>query len=146
VIDRVLSIIDHVAYLKRIMPKYVLWTKRVARMASILHRRYPHGLPEYLAVSVSVENQEIAIERLPHLLGIHGIRITILEPMLGPISFERYLPVEWVVVDSETGTGATTGSKTGGYSSQSVISRLRNSRRHTIYTEQEVLAVGAGLT
>ena len=30
-----------------------------------------------------------------------------IEPMLGPISLKRYLPVEWVVVGSETGSGAT---------------------------------------
>lgn len=107
VINRVLTIIDSVAYQKRNMPKYILWTKRTERMVSILTLRYPDGLPEYLAVSVSVENQGMADERLPYLLEIRGKRIIMIEPMLGPISIKRYLPVEWVVVGSETGGGAT---------------------------------------
>ncbi len=35
-------------------------------MADILARRYPDGLPPYLAAAVSVEDQETADERLPH--------------------------------------------------------------------------------
>jgi protein gp37 len=32
-----------------------------------------------------------------------GTRIIMIEPMLGPITLSKYLPVEWVVVGSETG-------------------------------------------
>jgi protein gp37 len=106
IINRVLSIIDHVAYQKRTMPKYMLWTKRAERMENILLRRYPAGLPEYLAVSVSVENQAFADERLPHLLRLNGLRIIMIEPMHGSIDLEPYLPVDWVVVGSETGEGS----------------------------------------
>ena len=105
-IDRVLSIVDSVAIAKRRTPKYILWTKRAGRMADILERRYPAGLPDYLAVAVSVENQATADERLPHLNRIRGTRIIMLEPLLGPVDLSRHLPVEWVVIGSETGPDA----------------------------------------
>jgi protein gp37 len=105
-IARVLDIVDEVASRKRDGTKYVLWTKRAERMVSLLVQRYPQGLPDYLAASVSVENQDCADQRLPYLMQLKGTRIIMLEPLLGPVSLKRYLPVEWVVVGSETGTGA----------------------------------------
>lgn len=105
-IERVLTIMESVAAKKRALPKYLLWTKRTERMAAILARRYPEGLPGWLAVSVSVENQAAADERLPQLLKIQGTRIIMLEPLLEQVTIERFLPVEWVVVGSETGKNA----------------------------------------
>ncbi len=105
-INTVLDIVDMVAVARSDSTKYVLWTKRAERMAKILSRRYPSGLPYHLAVSVSVENQMIADERLPHLVSLHGVRMIMIEPMLGPINLEPYLPVEWIVVGSETGKPA----------------------------------------
>jgi len=102
-INAILDIVDKAATMRADSTKYVLWTKRAERMAQVLSRRYPSGLPSYLAVSVSVENQAAADERLPHLVSLHGVRIIMIEPMLGPVNLEPYLPVEWVVVGSETG-------------------------------------------
>jgi len=103
---RVLSIVERAAAKKRRVPKYVLWTKRAGRMARILSERYTEGLPPWLAAAVSVENQAAADERLPQLDGIRGRRIIVVEPMLGPVVLGPYLPVEWVVVGSETGEAA----------------------------------------
>ena len=119
-IDRVLSIVDAVASAgrsatsrsvtnrapARTATKYLLWTKRARRMGDILSRRYPDGLPPYLAAAVSVENQATADERLPHLSRIRGTRVIALEPLLGPVDLSRHLPAEWVIVGSETGAGA----------------------------------------
>ena len=106
IITQVLSIVDRVAIAKRRTPKYILWTKRAKRMADFLERRYPAGLPDYLAVSVSAEDQATADERLPQLARMKGTRIIMLEPLLNPVDLSHHLPAEWVIVGSETGTGA----------------------------------------
>lgn len=115
-IDRILNIVDQVASEREDknerrpsghppdITKYVLWTKRSERMADFMERRYPLGVPPYLACGVSVENQALADERLPHLLRIQGHRFVMIEPMLGPIDLSRYADVHWIVLGSETGT------------------------------------------
>ena len=117
-INRVLSVVDAVALANRTASrasaraatreatKYLLWTKRARRMADVLARRYPDGLPPYLAAAVSVEDQATADERLPHLSRVHGARAIALEPLLGPVDLSRHLPAEWIIVGSETGRGA----------------------------------------
>ena len=104
IIHRVLDIVDETATTKRNVPKYVLWTKRPKRMAGILCARYPQGTPRYLACAVSIENQALADERLPHLLRINTTRIAVLEPLLGPVDLLAYIGgLNWVLVGSETG-------------------------------------------
>ena len=108
-ITQVLDIVDEVAEFKakRKNPtKYILWSKRAKRMADFMVKRYPEGVPAYLACGVSVENQELADDRLPHLLRIKGHRFVMIEPMLGPINLAKYLAVSWVVLGSETGGDA----------------------------------------
>lgn len=83
--------------------KYVIWTKRAERMADFMARRYPGGVPDHIACGVSMENQALADERLPHLLRVQGKRFVMIEPMLGPIDLAGYDAVDWVVVGSETG-------------------------------------------
>jgi protein gp37 len=117
VIERVLDIVDRVATQReeknRIasargrpvdQTKYVLWSKRARRMADVMQRRYPQGVPSYLACGVSIENQSLADERLPELLRVQGHRFVMIEPMLGPIDLSRYAEVSWVVLGSETGS------------------------------------------
>ena len=115
-IHRVLDVVDQVAHEREVknvrLPegrlgdrtKYVLWTKRAERMADFMEQRYPLGVPYYIACGVSVENQALADERLPHLLRIQGYRFVMIEPMLGPIDLSGYEDVDWVVLGSETGT------------------------------------------
>jgi protein gp37 len=87
--------------------KYVLWTKRAKRMADFTMARYPDGVPSYLACGVSVENQDLADERLPHLMRVNGWRFVMIEPMLGPIDLSAYIEnAHWAVVGSETGERA----------------------------------------
>ena len=102
-IHQVLDIVERVAdrYPER---RYILWSKRAKRMADFLQDRYPKSLPFFLACSVSVENQEIADERLPHLARINGMRMATLEPLVVPVSLKEYIKdIDWVVVGSETG-------------------------------------------
>jgi protein gp37 len=116
-IHRILDIVDHVAdetKKKNVaraakgkpldQTKYVLWSKRAKRMADFMSSRYPDGVPPYLACGVSVEDQRLADERLPHLLRIKGHRFVMIEPMLGPINVKAFTDVSWMVVGSETGT------------------------------------------
>jgi protein gp37 len=116
-ISRVLAVVDHVgaereeknvARRAKGRPedttKYVLWTKRAQHMAEFMARRYPQGVPAYLACGVSVENQKLADERLPHLLSVRGHRFVMIEPMLGPIDLSAYADVSWIVLGSETGS------------------------------------------
>jgi len=103
-IHQVLDIIDETAATKHNVTKYVLWSKRPERMADILCARYPEGTPSYLACAVSIENQPLADERLPHLLRINTTRIAVLEPMLGSVDLHAYIQdLNWVIVGSETG-------------------------------------------
>jgi protein gp37 len=114
-IDRVLDIVDEVARQREDknerrpngrqpdITKYVLWTKRAERLADYMERRYPQGVPSYLACGVSVETQALADDRLPHLLRVHGYRFVMIEPMLGPIDLSGYEDVHWIVLGSETG-------------------------------------------
>lgn len=115
-IDRVLDIVDEVAAERDARnrrrqagrppdtTKYVLWSKRAARMADAMARRYPKGVPPHLACGVSIENQALADERLPQLLRVQGRRFVMIEPMLGPIDLAAFAEVDWVVLGSETGT------------------------------------------
>lgn len=118
-IDRILDIVDLVAAERETknqrrrpgqpkdQTKYILWSKRAERMADTMARRYPRGVPAHLACGVSVENQSLADERLPHLLRVQGHRFVMIEPMLGPIDLAAYTQVDWVVLGSETGTERT---------------------------------------
>ncbi len=118
VIHQVLDLVDQVAgdraernrrgALRGVAPdetKYVLWTKRARRLADFLSARYPAGVPPHLACGVSVENQALADERLPHLLRVQGHRLVMIEPMLGPVDLTAYPEISWVVLGSETGSG-----------------------------------------
>lgn len=109
-ITRVLDVVDQVGKQRRARrqndtTKYVLWTKRANRMADILEQRYEFGLPPYLACGVSVENQALGDDRLPHLMRVNGYRFVMIEPMIGPIDLTGYEGVHWIVLGSETGEG-----------------------------------------
>jgi protein gp37 len=106
-IHRILNVVDEVAAIKAAKnnpTKYVLWTKRAERMANFINARHPQGVPRYLACGISVENQEIANDRIPHLVKVKGWRFVMIEPMVGPIDLSPWIKdVNWVVVGSETG-------------------------------------------
>jgi len=118
-VNAVLDVIDEVAPTKiaqriaagRPAPKYLLWTKRVARMRRIMEARYrndegSHTVPDWYGLGASIESRRFADQRLPDLLAINGLRIVVLEPILGPVDLSDYIAnVDWIVVGSETGEG-----------------------------------------
>jgi len=108
VITAVLDIVDKVATKRNDNTKYVLWTKRAERMATILKARYPNGVPRYYGCAISVEDQATMAERLPHLLQLFGTKILVIEPMLDPIVIPAadLKKLQWIIVGSETGEGA----------------------------------------
>jgi len=116
-VNQVLDLIDTVAPKKiaqrhkagRPAPKYILWTKRVERMCTIMTDRYKDShlgdrVPDWYGLGASLENQELIDKRLPHLLRVAGFRIAVLEPILGEIDLSDRL--DWIIVGSETGDGA----------------------------------------
>lgn len=124
-ITRVLDVVDEVGELnlnshgdlladtQRQKTKFVIWTKRAKRASQFLTKRYPKGLPPYLGVGVSVENQKLTDDRLPWLLQlvwqkrkgapVRHQRFVMAEPLLGPIDLSRHPGNNWIVVGSETG-------------------------------------------
>lgn len=106
-IHRVFDLIEDVVSRKKKKPKYLFWTKRAERMALIVNQRYPNGAPDYMAFAVSVEDQQSADERLPHLCSINGFKVIAIEPMLDELTLLNYInDVDWVVLGSETGKNA----------------------------------------
>ena len=70
--------------------------------------------PSNVWLGVSVENQETADQRIPHLLEIPAkLRFLSVEPLLGPIQFPLpcrdsvfWSGVHWVIIGGESGAGA----------------------------------------
>jgi len=68
-----------------------------------------HGEPSNVWIGTTVEDQQRADERIPHLLGIPAaVRFLSCEPLLGPVSLAPWLtkgfnPPEWVIVGGESG-------------------------------------------
>jgi len=102
-------------------------TKRPHRAARYLVQRWSNGTPPNIHIGASVEDQQRADERIPHLLKIPaGVLFLSVEPIIGPIQFTRlhqHCPthdfeggfcssacpdarfVDWVIVGGESGQG-----------------------------------------
>lgn len=106
---------------------FLVLTKRADRLRSWSHavahypggdesRRPVFGWPPNVWVGVTVENQQRANERIPHLCETKAChRWVSVEPMVGPVVFDDVpLPLglapqfDWVVVGGESGQGART--------------------------------------
>ncbi len=103
---------------------WLILTKRpenIVQMASL--HNFSQGLPNNIWLGTSVENQETANERIPHLLKVPAaVRFLSMEPLLGPVHLgEMYdhttvnpgsvvLPfyhgIGWVIVGGESGPNA----------------------------------------
>lgn len=83
---------------------WLLLTKRPENIARMTQGK----LPQNAFPGASVENQEMADERLPHLLEIPGFRWLSVEPLLSPIRFNtrQIRKIDWVVIGGESGPGA----------------------------------------
>lgn len=83
-------------------------TKRPGRMASFLKRNQAQPLPN-VWLGTSVEDQRWATVRIPKLLTVPAaVRFLSCEPLLGPVSLERWLrsrSIHWVIAGGESGPG-----------------------------------------
>jgi protein gp37 len=89
--------------------RYFVLTKRAERMEKFVHRVLSMvdvwDKPD-IFLGVSVENQNRADERIPHLKRIKGFRKFVsVEPLLGPVDFDLE-GIDWVVCGAETGPGS----------------------------------------
>lgn len=98
---------------------YLVLTKRPERMAAFFERYTTQGTKPWpnVYLGTTVENQQTADERIPHLLKVQGKRFLSVEPMLGPIdlayscfngadSFGKMPGISTVICGCESGTGA----------------------------------------
>lgn len=81
----------------RALPQYtfLVLTKRTARMAEYMtdYEHFNFGrLPDHIWSGATVENQEVADERIPNLLKVRGKRFLSVEPMIGPVDLSRHPP------------------------------------------------------
>lgn len=94
---------------------FQILTKRAKRMNDVVTRLVQEcerkGLrePSNIWLGVSVENQEQALARIPHLLTTPAaVRWLSVEPMLGPVDFFENpgyeMGLDWIVVGGESGT------------------------------------------
>jgi protein gp37 len=82
---------------------WLLLTKRPQRIA--LHNRWGTW-PHNVWLGTTIENQDTAIERIPHLLGNAApIRFLSCEPLVGPLDISAFLAVgiNWVIAGGESG-------------------------------------------
>lgn len=99
---------------------YLLLTKRPENVASMIGYQYGNpwgdGLPTNVWIGTSVENQQTADERIPHLLQIPAVvRFLSVEPLLEPIYLnleengrhpDYNWGIDWVIVGGESGPNA----------------------------------------
>ena len=91
---------------------WLLLTKRPNIGKRLLAEAFPESIPRNIWVGATVENQEWADRRLPHLLEIDApVRFVSVEPQLGPVDLRRHLghdvgKINWVICGGESGAGA----------------------------------------
>lgn len=113
---------------------WLLLTKRPENVNDMIYEIGHWTLDEFdnVWMGTSVENQQTADERIPHLLQIPArVRFLSMEPLLGPVDISEYLPfgyyvpqsqltnylddgsrwanensIHWVIVGGESGSGA----------------------------------------
>lgn len=87
---------------------FQILTKRAERLKDF---KYPANT----WVGVTVENQEMANKRIPHLLQVDApVRFMSIEPMLGPIvglpfwfnNHDKMIDIDWVICGGESGPNA----------------------------------------
>lgn len=89
-------------------------TKRPENIVDMAVAKWTKGWPTNVWWGTSVEDQQRAEERIPHLLRVPGsVRFLSCEPLLGPVDVSEWLRpvaglnrIEWVIVGGESGPGA----------------------------------------
>ena len=85
---------------------FMLLTKRAHLIASTLSRCGVETLPSNVWIGVSVENQQAADERIPHLTRVPAaLRFLSVEPLLGPVTLDLD-GISWAIVGGESGPKA----------------------------------------
>jgi len=88
------------------MLDWLLLTKRPENMTKLA----PWGKqwPDNVWALATVENQEYANQRIPHLLDVPAVvRGLSIEPMLGPIDLSCWISdIHWVIAGGESGAGS----------------------------------------
>lgn len=95
---------------------WLLLTKRPENIAKMTPLKWCVKWPEHVWVGTSVENQEAADKRIPHLLGVPAkVRFLSCEPLLGPVDLRKCYEsdvkrwsggINWVICGGESGHGA----------------------------------------
>ncbi len=101
----------------------MLLTKRPDRLRAWQSEHFPEGLPSWVWVGTTVEDQRRADERVPELCAVRiqagGVRFLSMEPLLGPVDLgDLYIgrgegnvdsclsKIGWVIVGAESGPNA----------------------------------------
>lgn len=91
---------------------WMLLTKRIGNARKMLTAMFPDGVPDNVALGVTIANQEEADRDLPKALSVKaglGIRRLFVsaEPLLGPLDLSRYLAhIDLLIVGGESGPDA----------------------------------------
>lgn len=98
----------------------MLLTKRPENIMRMVPKSWIHDWPEHVWIGTSVENQNAAKKRIPHLLAVPAaVRFLSCEPLLGEVSIAEYYReegngaysvwadyIDWVIVGGESGNNA----------------------------------------
>jgi protein gp37 len=90
---------------------WLLLTKRPELIS--MFAKWKDSWPENVWLGTTIENQESAISRLPHLASIPArVRFISAEPLLGPLNLEPWLhkTIDWVITGGESGPKARPSS------------------------------------
>jgi protein gp37 len=85
---------------------WLLLTKRPQNIVKFAPERwFLNGIPENIWMGTTVENQEEADRRLPHLVQIPAkVRFLSCEPIVGPVMIRAWLnKLDWVITGGESG-------------------------------------------
>lgn len=84
--------------------RWMLLTKRADQIARMLPTSWIEKPRHNVWLGVTAENQRRADERIPMLMAVPAEVYWIsAEPLLGPVSFEKFPGLDWVIVGGESG-------------------------------------------
>jgi protein gp37 len=93
-------LLPHIPLMEDSPHVYQFLTKQPKRMARFF-ADYVGYVPGNFILGTSVTNQTTLDSRVGHLASIpNATRFLSIEPLLGPVSLERYLPIEWSEIGS----------------------------------------------
>jgi protein gp37 len=84
---------------------WLLLTKRPQNVQRMVP--WAENWPTNVWLGTTAENQKYADLRIPRLLAAKArVHFVSAEPLLGPVSFERWTGIDWVIAGGESGRGA----------------------------------------